>query len=80
MTDTTLKAKKKAIDSAAWMNQAPHPLPIFRKGSKVSVYRGSGWSAGHVIESSRDGCSVKLSQGEQMVRVYDRRSIKQVES
>ena len=71
------KAKKKALEQAAWMNQPPHPLPIMRKGTTVQVFRGAGWSKGSVIFSQKDKCVVRLYQGDKTVTVYDRRSIKQ---
>jgi hypothetical protein len=76
MVKNNYAAQKKAIENAAWMNQPPHPLPVFRKGSKVNVFRGAGWSAGLVLDSSRDGCTIKIIQSGQTVRVYDARSIK----
>jgi len=78
MATSNYIAKKKAIDNAAWMNQPPHPLPILRKGSKVNVYRGSGWSAAIVVNSTRDGCCVEFIQSGQRVKIYDARSLKPV--
>jgi hypothetical protein len=74
------ESRRKQLDLASWMNQSPNPLPIFRKGQRINVYRGAGWSAGVVIESSRNGCSVKLNQSGQMVRVYDARCLKPLTS
>lgn len=70
--------KKAALDNAAWMNQSPHPLPIFRRDQSVMVYRGAGWSKGIVVNSARQGCRVKLSQDQRTITVYDARSIKPV--
>jgi hypothetical protein len=75
-----VRYKKAALDHAAWMNQSPHPLPIFRKGQLVQVYRGAGWSKGKVLASSRDTCSVRLSQGDKIVSLYDARCIKPIQS
>lgn len=58
------------------MEQKPHPLPVFRKGTSVKVYMGAGWQAGGVVESSRDRCEVTLRQGNKTVIVFDRRNIK----
>lgn len=69
-------SRKKALEHAAWMNKPPHPLPLFMKGSAVQVYRGAGWSAGNVIDSSPNGCVVKLKQTREDVRVYDARCIR----
>lgn len=70
--------KKAALENAAWWNQPPHPLPIFRRNQSVSVFRGAGWSKAVVVSSSRDGCRVKLTQDQRTVTVYDARSIKPV--
>lgn len=68
--------KRKALEHAAWMNRAPNPLPVFIKGSSVQVYRGAGWSAGDVVDSSPHSCVVKLKQTREDVRVYDARCIR----
>lgn len=70
------KQKKKAWDQASWMNQKPHPLPLFIKGQAVQVYRGAGWSSAHVENSSVNSCTVRLSQGSQLIQIYDRRCIR----
>ena len=76
LKDGTVKYKKAALDKAAWMNQPPNPLPIFRKGSPVRVYRGAGWSLANVVDSTSRGCSVRLAQGGTLINVYDARCIK----
>lgn len=76
LKDGTVKYKKAALEKAAWMNQSPNPLPIFRKGQSVQVYRGAGWSKASVINSSPRGCSVRLVQGGALINVYDARCIK----
>tara|TARA_B100000902_G_C26711221_1_gene621991 strand:+ start:84 stop:332 length:249 start_codon:yes stop_codon:yes gene_type:complete len=68
--------KKKAWDQASWMNQDPQPLPRFSRGQSVQVYRGAGWSKAVVENSSRSNCTVRIAQGNQIVRVYDRRCIR----
>ena len=75
--NSTFMEKKKALDSAAWMNQPPHPIPNFQKRHKVSVFRGAGWSS-VVVKSSKNACMVKLEQTGNTISVYDRRSIKEV--
>ena len=77
MAGNSYTSKKKAFEAAAWLNQPPHPLPILRKGTQVTVFRGAGWSKGVVIESTKDGCTVKVDQTGQSIRVYDRRNIKE---
>lgn len=76
LKDGTVKYKKAALDKAAWMNQSPNPLPIFRKGTSVHVYRGAGWSLASVVNSTPQGCSVRLAQGGALINVYDARCIK----
>lgn len=72
----TYAKKKAALASAAWMNQSPHPLPLFLIGQQVMVYRGAGWSKASVIKSSKKGCTVKLGQEQRNITVYDARCIK----
>lgn len=73
---TDIKKKKAVLDRAAWMNQSPNPLPVFRKGEVVQVYRGAGWSKGKVISSTSKGCMVNLFQGDNTINVYDARCIR----
>ena len=55
------------------------PMPIFRRGTPVSVYMGAGWEKGTVTESTKDRCTVRLSRGTNRVRTcFDARNIKQV--
>jgi hypothetical protein len=76
--ESALKSKKKSLSVAEWMNQKPNPLPLFLKGQSVQVYRGAGWSAASVVDSTPNGCVVKLKQGQQDVRIYDARCIRPV--
>lgn len=76
--DTETRAKRTALASAQWMNQRPNPLPLFVKGQSVQVYRGAGWSAATVLDSTPQGCLVKLKQTQQDIRVYDARCIRPV--
>lgn len=73
---SNIKKKKEMLDRAAWMNQSPNPLPVFRRGETVQVYRGSGWSKGQVVASSPKGCMVNLFQGDNTINVYDARCIR----
>jgi len=68
--------KRRALEHAAWMNKPPNPLPLFIKGASVQVYRGAGWSAGNVLESTASSCVVKLKQTREDIRVYDARCIR----
>lgn len=73
--------EKKAVNAAAaWMNQRPNPLPVFRRGELVEIYRGAGWSKASVIESTARGCSVKILQNDQFTNVYDARCIRPLSS
>lgn len=76
LKDGTIKYKKAALDAAAWMNQPPNPLPVFRRGQIIDVYRGSGWSKARVIESSAKGCQVEILQGAKRTVVYDARCLR----
>ncbi len=76
LKDGTIKYKKAALDAAAWMNQPPNPLPVFRKGEVVEVYRGAGWSKARVTQSTPKSCSVQILQGDKLTSVYDARCIR----
>lgn len=56
----------------------PFPMPIFRKGTKVQVYLGAGWSTGKVINSEQRNCQVMLTIGNRTITVFDARSIRAV--
>lgn len=71
-----LESVKKKHETAAWMNQRPNPLPVFRRGQIVNVYQGCGWAKGKVITSTPKGCCVGLFRPDKMVNVYDARCIK----
>lgn len=75
-TDNKYAAKRQELDMAAWMNQAPHPLPLLSSGQKVDVYRERKWISGVVTESNPNGCVVRLPEQDQLVRIYDARCIK----
>lgn len=76
----SIKTKKAALEAAAWMNQRPYPLPVFRKGDIIEIYRGAGWSKARVIESTAKGCSVKILQNDQFANVYDARCVRPASS
>lgn len=55
------------------------PMPIFRRGTPVSIYMGAGWEKGTVTESTKRHCSVRLSRGTNRTRTcFDARNIKQI--
>jgi hypothetical protein len=59
------------------MQQAPTPLPIYRKGAHVEVFLGAGWGKGGIEYSDRDRCIVFLKVGQRRVTCYDRRNIRE---
>ena len=67
--------KKATLNKAAWMNQRSHPLPIFKNGDMVQVYRNQRWVKGKVLISTPGGCTVDLFQDSTTVNVYDARCI-----
>lgn len=71
-----ISKRKERLDSAAWMNQSPHPLPLLQADQQVHVYRQSRWLYGKVIESSPNGCIVEIVDNNQVVNVYDARCLK----
>lgn len=75
-TQGSIKKKKAALEAAAWMNQKPYPLPVFRKGEVVEIYRGAGWSKATVVNSTAKGCGVKVWQNDQLANIYDARCIR----
>lgn len=72
----SIKTRKAALEAAAWMNQKPYPIPVFRKGEMVEIYRGAGWSKATVLNSTPKGCSVRIAQNDQMTNIYDARCIR----
>ena len=51
------------------------PLPVFPRGTEVKVYIGAGWAKGKVTDSTRDACTVWLSQQRRTTRCHDARNI-----
>jgi len=74
--EAKIKQKKLHLETAAWMNKHPYPLPLFSKGQEVEVYRGAVWNLGTVIESTSRGCIVKMEEPLGDIRVYDARCIR----
>lgn len=58
------------------LSQRRHPLPVWRKDTRVQVYVGAGWAKGFVTESNRDRCTVWLPQGRRQVTCSDARNIR----
>lgn len=76
LKDGTVKPKPSAVKAAEWMQQPPHPLPVFRKRDAVQVFMGAGWLKGTVLDSSRDRCTVWLGQAQRSTTVYDARNVR----
>lgn len=68
--------KAKLVPDHERLSKSPFPMPIFRKGSKVQVYLGAGWSTGYVATSQQDRCQVTLAMGNRTITVFDARSIR----
>lgn len=78
---TTKKSSTKTSSSRKidnHMQQKPFPLPVYRKGTKVQVFLGAGWSVGIVLESSQEKCFVQLKNNNRNISVFDARSIKEM--
>jgi len=73
---SSTSSRHAAMEQAAWMNQAPNPLPVFKKGELVEVYRGAGWSKASVIDSTPKGCQVSIFQADKLTSIYDARCIR----
>jgi hypothetical protein len=67
---------KKNIPDHERLSGPSFPLPIFRRGTKVQVYLGAGWSTGSVVKSKQDSCQVTLTMGNRTITVFDARSIR----
>ena len=77
LKDGTYKPKPSAAKASERMQQAPTPLPIFRKGTIVKVFLGAGWSKGRVEHSDKTRCVVFLKIGSRRVTCYDARNLKE---
>lgn len=79
LRDGEFKPKPSALKASERMQQPPTPLPVYRKGTPVKVFCGSGWLAGSVEYSDKSRCVVFLKIGSRRVTAYDARNIKQKE-
>ena len=75
-----IRYKKSALAAAEWMAQAPLPMRSFRKGQIVKVFMGAGWSAGSVVQWTKDGVTVRLKREQRNVVVRDNRNLKEENS
>ena len=50
-------------------------MTILRKGTEVKAYMGAGWTKGTVVESTKQYCTVYLTQGRRQVTVRDQRNL-----
>ena len=67
---------KKNIPDHERLNRPAFPMPVLRRGTKVQVYLGAGWSTGSVLKSKQDSCQVTLTMGNRTITVFDARSIR----
>ena len=63
-------------ESFAWMNKAPHPLPIFDHDELVLVRKNNSWMKATIITSSAVGCSVQFVHDKTAMNLYDARCIR----
>jgi len=52
-----------------------HPLPVLERNQDVKIYMGGGWAKGAVVRSDLCSCTVRLTQLQKTVRVFDARNI-----
>lgn len=69
--------KPSTIKAGERMQQAPTPLPVFRRNANVEVYMGCGWAKGAVESSDRTRCVVLLRIGQRRTVVYDARNLRE---
>lgn len=67
---------KTEMDAIAWMNQPPHPMPIFSHDEIVYVLRKTDWKKARVITSSKNGCQLQLVDSLEAFNLYDARCIR----
>lgn len=70
------KPKPSTLKAGERMQQAPTPLPVFRRGTPVEVFIGAGWGKGAVEYSDKIRCVVFLKIGQRRVTCYDSRNIR----
>lgn len=71
-----LSDRKAELDAIAWMNQSPHPMPVFKHDQMVYVLRNSSWLKAKIITSSQNGCQVQLIENKEAFNLYDARCIR----
>jgi hypothetical protein len=76
LKDGQVKFKASALKEAARLAAPPFPMDAYRKGTRVQVYVGAGWSTGTVENSSRDRCVVWLSKSQRRVSCADNRNVR----
>jgi hypothetical protein len=69
--------KPSTVKAGERMQQAPTPLPVFRRGTPVEVFIGAGWGKGSVEQSDRNRCVVFLKIGQRRVVCYDARNVRE---
>ena len=75
LKDGTWKPAPSASKRSERMSRPATPMTILRKGTEVKAYMGSGWTKGTVVESTKQYCTVYLTQGRRQVTVRDQRNL-----
>ena len=73
--DGTWKTAPSASKRSERMSRPATPMTILRKGTEVKAYMGAGWTKGTVVESTKQYCTVYLTQGRRQVTVRDQRNL-----
>jgi hypothetical protein len=76
LKDGTVKFKPSALKEAARMAASPLPMDAYRRGTRVAVYLGAGWSTGTVESSTRERCVVWLGKAQRRVSCSDNRNVR----
>ena len=75
LKDGTWKPAPSASRRSDRMSRPATPMTILRKGTEVKAYMGAGWTKGTVVESTKQYCTVYLTQGRRQVTVRDQRNL-----
>lgn len=76
LTIDQIKKKKYQLDHAAWMNRPSHPLPVFKPGESVEIYKSFHWIPGIVAKSTPGNCVVIMDKTDESMSIYDARLIR----
>ena len=75
LKDGTWKPAPSASKRSERMSRPPTPMNVLRKQTEVKVFMGAGWTKGTVVESTKQYCTVYLTQGRRQVTVRDQRNL-----